>query len=123
MSALIEKFVATSSIKKEIESHVAWLGHVSGLKADKMLRGNEHFTYVLRTGEYESEEETAYYVSFVASDDTVRHQPIVITITAEGWCYENCMPGGPYVDKTIDDVLHLIMHCKKNECQPLKKWA
>ena len=26
--------------------------------------------------------------------------------------------GGPYVNQTIDEVLHLIMHCEADECIP-----
>jgi len=117
MSAILRENSAYQ-IHDEIKSHPAWKGSVSGLTAEKMLRGKDRpYLYVLRTGETEHENESDYYVTFIHSDLTVRHQPFVITTTPEGWCYENASPGGHYSyhSHTINDVLHLIMHCSKKE--------
>lgn len=97
------------NIKTEIEFHPAWLGHVSGLFAEKMIRHEKQpFLYVLRKGELEDD----YYVTFLDANLQVKHQPFTLTITPQGWCYENLQAGGPYKNSvTIEDVLHLIMHC------------
>jgi len=116
MLALLNQF-CLDSIEENIQLHPAWIGLVTGLHADKLLRGiTTPYQYVLRQGELES----AYYVSFVQQDGTIKHQPFVITTTSEGWHYENGGTAGPFVDATIDDVLHLIMHCQQGECVPLQ---
>ena len=122
MTALIQEFmeICSTSIKEEIEQHPGWLGHISGLKAEKLLRKyKKPFLFVLRAGEFEEENKTDYYVSFILPDLTIKHQPFVITTTAEGWCFENGTPGGPFTHATIDDVIHLMMHCHKDECAPV----
>lgn len=104
------------SIYEEIEQHPAWIGSTSGLKAEKILRGRKRpYLYLLRQGEFEND----YYVTFVHPDFSIKHTPFIITTTLEGWHYENASGGGPYTDASIDDVLHLIMHCHKDECAPL----
>jgi len=50
---------------------------------------------------------------------TIKHQPFTITEANEGWFYENAGLGGPYTQGSIQDVLHLIMHCQKEEIIPL----
>jgi hypothetical protein len=119
MSTLLQLF-AEYSINQEIERHPAWLGPISGLKAEKLLRGRKKpYLYVLRAGEGERENETDYYVSFIIPDFSIKHQPFVITVTSEGWYFENAGIGGPYTHASIDDVLHLMMHCPKEACLPL----
>lgn len=116
MSTLIKPLFNNTTIDQEITHHPAWLGRVSGLIADKMLRGKKQpFLYVLRAGENELD----YYVSFILPDFSIKHQPFTITLSDHGWYYENSNGGGPYTTNTgIDDVLHLIMHCDKNACIP-----
>jgi hypothetical protein len=118
MTALLKQY-SICSIDVEIQRHPAWIGLVSGLHADKMLRWiKTPYQYVLRQGETDY----AYYVSYVQPDGTIKHQPFVLTTAPEGWYYENGGNGGPFLDTTtIDDVLHLIMHCDKDECIPLIK--
>ena len=114
MSALLKSFIA-SSIEDEIQMHPAWLGNVSGLKAEKMLRGRyKPFLYILRAGEQARD----YYVTFVATDYTIRHQPFVITAAPEGWYIENGGGTGPHTHANIDDVIHSVMHCNVGECMP-----
>lgn len=119
MSTQLELYVE-NSINQEIEYHSAWLGQISALKAEKYLRGHKKpYLYVLRAGEGERENETDYYVSFVLPDFSIKHQPFVITVTFEGWYFENGATGGPFTHESIDDVLHLMMHCPKEACVPL----
>lgn len=109
-----------ASINEDIECHPTWIGRVSGLKAEKMLRGcRQPYLYLLRGGEWQRESETDYYVTFVLSDFSIKHTPFVITVASEGWYYENACNGGPYTNASIDDVIHLIMHCEKDECTPM----
>lgn len=108
-----------SRIWDDIESHSAWYGRISGLKADKMLRDTKKpYLYIIRAGEIADD----YYISFVQPDFTVKHQPFVITETTQGWYYENSTTSGIYTDDIrISDVAHLIMHCRKEECTPLNR--
>jgi hypothetical protein len=120
MSISVKKSI--SSINEEIQSHAAWYGNVSGLVAEKMLRGRKTpFLYILRAGENERTHETDYYVSFILADLSIRHQPFVITVNSEGWYYENHGAGGPYVNASIEDVLYLMMHCEKGQPTPLNR--
>lgn len=101
-----------TSVFEEIETHVAWQGHISGLEAQKLLQGKKTpYLYILRKGEFEGD----YYVSFIAPDLTIKHQPFAIFTTAEGWHFQNVGGGGPFTTTCFDDVLHLIMHCGKLE--------
>lgn len=112
------------SIFEEIQKHPAWKGRLSGLTAEKLLRGRKTpYLYLLRAGEFESENAIDYYVTFIAPDLSIHHQAFVITNTAEGWSYEQGGNGGPYTKASINDVLHLIMHCHKDACMPLKSFA
>lgn len=110
-----------NTVRNEIELHPSWLGHVSGLKAEKLLRNRKQpYLFVLRSGEHEDEFDTDYYITFIDSDLSIKHQPFVITVAPEGWYYENGNSGGPFTnDISIEEVLHLIMHCHKDQCTPL----
>jgi len=108
-----------SFILDEIQSHPAWLGCISGLKAEKLLRGQQApYVYVLRAGEYQSEVATDFYVTYVDSDLSIIHRPFVITITPAGWCFSNSVVGGPYISESIEDVLFTIMHCERGQNIP-----
>ncbi|MBA3958012.1 MAG: hypothetical protein H0X51_06435 [Parachlamydiaceae bacterium] len=107
-------------IHREIHQHDGWYGSVTGLKAAELLKDCAvPYTYVLRAGECATGNEADYYVSFVQPDFTIKHQPFIITVTKDGWTYANYGAGGPYKNASIDDVLYMIMHCKKDELQPL----
>lgn len=102
----------------QIENHLAWIGNVSGLTAEKLLKErNKPYHYILRAGERED----AYYVSFVADDYSIKHIPFVITSDIQGWYSENGSPTGPFTTATIDDIIHLIMHCGINQAVPYIK--
>lgn len=103
------------SVIQEIETHTAWHGHISGLEAEKLLRGRKTpYLFILRSGEYEGD----YYVTFITSDMSIKHQPFVISTTIEAWYFQNGGSGGPFTTTCFDDVLHLIMHCRKVEPTP-----
>ena len=121
MSALLN-FLDPNSITQDIMLHPAWHGEMRGLQAEKRLRGKKTpYLYLLRAGETTSENETDYYVTFVLPDLSIKHQAFIITTTPEGWYFENGNVGGPYQRESIEDVLHLMMHCRKGECVPLPK--
>ena len=107
---------AGSYIIQDIEAHPAWRGRLSGLEADKLMRGGKiPYRYILRAGEYEGD----YYVTYLLPDLSIKHQPFVINLTNDGWCFENTTPfAGPFTEAVIDDVIHLIMHCRKYACTP-----
>lgn len=117
MTAICEES-ATINIEQEIMNHPAWYGEVAGLTAEKSLRGNNPYVYLLRNGEYPSH----YYVSFVLPDLSIRHQPFVITIHAGEWYCENGGVTGPYTYESINDMIHMVMHCKQEECTPLVRF-
>lgn len=103
------------AVTEEIESHQAWHGHMSGLMAEKLLRGqNKPYLYLLRSGEHEGD----YYVTYVLPDLSVKHQPFIITTTSEGWHCQNGGAFGGLTTASFDDILHLIMHCGKLEPKP-----
>ncbi|MGA8164002.1 MAG: hypothetical protein WB791_03135, partial [Waddliaceae bacterium] len=82
--------------------------------------GSRHpYIYLLRGGEYQQGSETDYYVTYVLPDFSIKHTPFVITVTPEGWYFEQGGGGGPYMHTSIDDVIHLILHCEKEECTPM----
>jgi len=121
MSAVLQCF-KDYAIFGGIESHTAWYANITGLAAEKLLRGEEAFSFLLRKGERSHKEnEESYYVTFVKADGSVMHQPFVVTIAPEGFYYENGNTGGPYIEATIDDILPLIMHAGDKTISPFAK--
>jgi|ERR1700733_2859523 len=121
MSAVL-KTLDYHAIMENILFHPAWHGKIRGLDAEKKLKTfKKPYLYLLRAGEQETEYEADYYLSFILPDYSVRHQPFVITVTCEGWCFANGGSGGPYTHASIDEVIHLIMHCRQDQCVPFKK--
>jgi hypothetical protein len=108
--------VYINDVEGEIISHSAWVGAISGLEAEALLKGQSRFTYLLRAGETYLN----YYVSFVGSDNTIRHQPFKITITQNGWFCMNATATGPFLNTPFLEILHLVMHCEKGERKALK---
>jgi hypothetical protein len=107
--------VYLNDVEGEIVTHSAWEGSISGLEAEALLKGQSPFTYVLRAGETYLN----YYVSFVGFDHMLRHQPFKIMISQNGWSCMNGNVNGPFLNTPFFEILHLIMHCEKGECNPL----
>ncbi|MBX7066260.1 MAG: hypothetical protein K1X28_03410 [Parachlamydiales bacterium] len=121
MSTTAKKLVE-SAIHEEIRSHKAWYGNLSGLVAEKMLRGRKTpYLFLLRKGEKETGNKADYYVSFILPDLSIRHQPFTIELTPEGWEWENTGGGGCPPEASIEDVLYLMMHCEKHQPTPINK--
>ncbi len=120
MSAILNKR-EDFTIFEGMESHPTWQGNIPGLDAEKLLRGKKvPFLFLIREGESSKiENQRNYYITFVMQDLSIKHQPLVITVGDDGWCYENTRPGGPYTNLSIAPVLHLIMHCEEGEPTPL----
>ena len=121
MSATIKRYTTQDTInavKQSILEHPAWLGPITGLKAEKLLRqeARQPYEFVLRSGEAPCN----YYVTFMLPDLSVKHQPFLITVNEDGWYSENIGRRGPFNEETIEDVLHLIMHCQKDACSVLQ---
>ncbi len=106
-------------IEESIQNHMAWCTNVTGLESEDLLKGHPTFTYILRVGEKPSN----YYVSFLQPDGLVKHQPFVIRYLDGAWYYRNYKTAGPFENQTIDDIVHMIMHCDRSECRPLAKNA
>lgn len=117
----IKKIHSATTITQDIESNVAWKGKISGLEADKMLRGKKTpYLYILRAGELDTENEKDYYVSFILPNMSIKHQPFVIRTKDDAWHFENTGGCGPlYLPHGINDVLHLIMHAPKDAPQAM----
>lgn len=98
-----------------VEAHPAWHGKITGLDAEACLKGHDSYTYLVRDGEAPGH----YYASFMRQDGTVHHQPFSVHSTAHGWYCKNFIAHGPFIRETIDDVLHSIMHAKKEDIRPL----
>lgn len=107
----------TFSIEAEVESHPAWHGCLAGLEAEDLLKGHSPFVFLLRAGEKQSH----YYVSFVLPDLTIKHQPVWVYDTPQGWCYRNLILDGPFMHTRFEDVIHAIMHCRSDEYHPLRR--
>jgi hypothetical protein len=119
MSAILTKSLE-DAIHEDVQSHLAWHGGMSGLSAEKRLRGcKAPYLYLLRAGEMDQGGQKDYYVSYIQEDMTVKHQPFTITETLEGWYCENGGVVGPCLHTSINDVLPLIMHCQEKEITPL----
>jgi hypothetical protein len=115
MSAILNKSLE-DAVHEEIRSHIAWHEGMSGVSAEKILNGRKTpYLYLLREGEGYHD----YYVSYVQEDMSIKHQPFTITETREGWYCENGGVVGPCVQTSILDILHLVMHCRKEEIMPL----
>lgn len=119
MHTLIKQHIQIESltcpVERDIHSHIAWLGKISGLEAEKLLRGQKTpYLYVLREGEHEGD----YYVTFVLPNLTIHHQPFNISLTETGWYWLNGGGGPLSVESRLDDILYLMMHCQEGECQP-----
>ena len=119
MSTTARRF-EESIINEEIRSHKAWYGNISGLNAEKMLRGRKTpYLFILREGENRTENQADYYVTFILPDLTIKHQPFVITTTLAGWVWENTGTGGCPPEASIEDALYLMMHCERSQPIPL----
>lgn len=121
MSAVLET-LKEETVIDDMKRHAAWWGDLPGMNAEKMLRGKRTpYLFLIRQGERSTrQDQFNFYVTYVQADAvTIKHQPLVITLTEDGWYYENHGSGGPYMDPCIDDVLHLVMHCRKDQCVPL----
>lgn len=117
MTAILKQF-NFNYIHDEIKAHPAWFGNLSGLKAEKMLRGSPTpYLFILRAGETQDD----YYITFNHPDGSVRHHAFNVQITSEGWHYENMSARGPFTEATVDDIAFLIIHCKKGECTPFNQ--
>lgn len=101
------------TIHQQIRQHKTWLGNITGLAADKLLRGRKRpYLYFLRAGEFEND----YYITYVASDFSIQHTPFTIKVTPESWGYETSVNAALLTTAaTIDDVLHIIMQCTKSQ--------
>lgn len=115
MSTAVKKIVE-ATVHDEIRSHKAWYGNISGLVAEKMLKTRKTpYLFILRKGENETENKADYYVSFILPDLSIKHQPFIITITSEGWEWENTGGGPCTPEASIEDVLYMMMHCEKGQ--------
>lgn len=118
MSAILQQQNNEYSVQKEIQSHKTWLGRISGLKAEKLLRGlKTPYLYVLRAGENAGD----YYITYIRPDFSIFHQPLEVTETIEGWYIENTAGLGPFINVSIEEVLHIVMHCEKGAPTPFVK--
>lgn len=115
MATLVDR-QSINDVASEIHSNPAWVGTVSGLQAEAIIKGQNRFVYLLRAGEIDSN----FYITFIDSDYTIRHQPFKIITTSSGWFCINGQAGGPFLNVPFVEVVHLIMHCQKNECTPLQ---
>jgi hypothetical protein len=104
-------------IEKSILLHPAWHGKITGLESEALLKFRHPYSYLLREGEKRSH----YYVSFVAADQSTRHQPFAIIYTKAGWYCRQGTEYGPFITQTVDDLIPRIMHCNIEDCKPLMK--
>lgn len=114
MIAKVEE-VIDSGHQPHVEAHPAWHGKIAGLEAEDRLRGHVPHTYLVREGEIPGH----YYASSMREDGTIRHQPFFVRVTSQGWFCRNLSTQGPFIRQTIDDVIHSVIHSKKEDVSPL----
>lgn len=102
-------------IEKSIVSHPAWAGNICGLEGETFINGKPPYSFLLRQGEKNSH----YYITFMAADGSIRHQPFCIIYSREGWYCQQGGRYGPFIIQAIDDLIHQIIHCKPEECRPI----
>ena len=103
--------------EKDILSHPAWHGSLSGIECENVLRGKIPGTYLLRVGEKSFQ----YYLSFVIENPfSFKHQPFLIIGEESNfsWGYRN---GVTRWCSSLDDLISFAMHCKIEDCFPLLK--
>jgi len=101
--------------EKEIFSHPAWHGSLSGIECEDVLRGKIPGTYLLRAGEKNFQ----YYLSFVVENCfSFKHQPFLITggDSNLGWGYRN---GVTRWCHDLENLISSAMHCEIESCFPL----
>lgn len=100
-----------------IKSHPAWHGFISEQEAERCLKHQPSFTYLLRQGEHQ------YFISFVKEDGAIKHQFFVLEHSRQGWYYRNGGTGGPQeiVSENLEELIPMMMHCRADQCRPLKR--
>src|SRR5882724_4715796 len=103
--------------QEEIESHPAWHSDISEIESEQLLRDENLFTYLLRSGE----KENFYFISFIKEDGSIKHQFFTLELDRKGWFYRNGMTGGPQeiISKDLHKLIPMMMHCDLLSCTPL----
>jgi hypothetical protein len=99
--------------QEEIRSHSAWNEKLQKEESDK-----EPFTYILRGGE----KEHAYFITYVKTDLSIKHQRFVLELDRKGWYYRNGYTDGPaeILSKDLQELISMMMHCDAMACTPLR---
>ncbi len=99
----------------EMISHPAWLGDMTGVEAETLLRQKPSFTYLLRQGEKGDH----FYLSYVNGTNFI-HLPITILYSTHQWFYQNSYP---HFAKDLVTFIPDIMHQEAAECHPLEQFV
>jgi hypothetical protein len=100
---------------KEMVSHPAWHGDLTGSEAEALLRFQPAGTYLLRQGEKEG----LFYLSYVEGTH-LYHLPVKIDQASQQWFYLNAFP---HYANNLEIFIPEIMHRAENECHPLAPFA
>jgi hypothetical protein len=104
---------------KEVMTHCAWHGELTGIEAEALLRQKPSFSYLLRQGEKIDH----FYLSFVKNceqGDDFFHLPFTIDYSSLQWFYRNWFP---HFAHTLNVFIPEIMHKEEAECNPLMQFA
>lgn len=103
--------------QEQIQTHPAWHSNVSELESEKLLRGKDAFTYLLRPGE----KEHFYFISFVKEEGSIKHQFFALEFDRKGWRYRNGGQGSlqEVISQDISKLIPMMMHCDFRSCIPL----
>ncbi|MBI3211310.1 MAG: hypothetical protein HYZ47_01310 [Simkania negevensis] len=105
------------NLEKEIFSHPAWYGHLTGMGCEDLLRDCFSFSYLFRSGE----ERFHYYLSFVVEAPFIfKHQPFTIAMEESNlkWEYRN---GFTRWAPTLEGLIPSIIHQPLELCLPIVK--
>jgi hypothetical protein len=97
----------------EIRNQEGWHASISEEASENILNGQSAMTYILRM----AEKPYHYFLSYVSTDGNIIHKMFRLEQSYNGWFYRN---GDPYISPILKELIPMIMHCKENECHPLK---
>lgn len=97
---------------REVKNHASWKNDISLCEIAALLDGQSCFTYVLSQGMDESH----FFLSFVDSDQIVKHKNVRVLIDQGSWVVKN---GQGITYDAISELIPGCLHCSSTICKAL----